>query len=460
MAQSSKTFSSCSVVTKKSGETWLRSFAAKGKTFQLSKSLTATEEEAFPKVKYDKTWRDTFQSNLNIALLPASDVFLRILELPTNVSSEIQEMLELQLEQISPLPPAQIFWTYEIVEGSSASNEKQSTTVIVIIAEQKVIYDFLGDLQSRNFYTDRLTVENIHQITTVPQDPNIIKVISNITEGDYQCLIQWWIDGELKSVSQVSSDTEDQIISQVSQDIRQTFWAGQMAGWIEDLPSVEIQCATESQALWNEIKSSLGLEALKFSEGISTDEALSHTVMKFGHGQLTSNLLPEDIRKTNSTRQLDSLWMSALGCAAIIYLIALGVYFVFLKQAQSELAQVDGQIKAISVTYTNALKLDERIRITEDQLKLRFAALETWQKVVESLPAELTFKQFKFTKRETLTLVGAGPRGGNSKVDEYVDYLSAAADTEGNKVFDRVERKNIQNVRNAMSWTIECYFPE
>lgn len=460
MAQSSKTYSSCNITTKKSGATWLHSFIAKGKSFQLVRSLSANEEEAFPKVKYDKTWRDTFQTNLNIGLLPASEVFFRILELPTNDTSEITEMLELQLEQVSPLPPAQIFWTYEVIGSSSNATAKQSTTVLVIIAEQKIVYNFIGDLQSRNFYTDRISVENIHQVTSAPQESDIIRLISSDSTDDHECLIQWWIEGELKGISQVSSDSEEQLISQVTQDIRQTFWSGQMEGWIDSLPPVEVQCKVENQSIWNELKTSLELESLRFSEGITPEESLIQSATHFGRGTLLSDLLPEDIRKANSTRQFDSLWMSALGCAVVLYLIGLAAYFVFLNQAKAGLADVDRQIKNISVTYTNALKLDERIRITEEQLKLRYAALETWQKVVESLPAELTFKQFKFTKRETLTLVGSGPRGGNSKVDEYVDYLSATADGDGNQIFERVERKNIQNVRNTMSWTIECYFPE
>lgn len=462
MARKSKNYSTCHIVTKSGDQTFLDSFATKGKAFSLVKGFEAGADDAFPKVKFDKTWRDSFSPQLNVGLLPSSSVFFRVIELPTVELGEIDEMLELQMERLSPLPPSQVFWSYEIIQNVPGADEDQATTttVLVIIAEQKEVYRFVSDLESRNFYADRVSIDNLGNFLHPPDRSDLLRLIST-NRGDYfQILVQWWIGGKLQNVSQVVTTSHDKLVIQVEQEVRQTFWSGQMEGWVDEMPPVEIQCQTEDQAKWSQVKDNLGLENIEFSEVVESGAVKSDLARAFGKGVVQSDLMPEDTRAAHASRQFDSLWMTGLVCLALLYLVGVGVYFIFLNQAHSQRTEVKDKIQLISGSYTNALKIEERIRVTENQLQLRYAALDAWKSVVESLPPELSFKQFKFSKGETLLLNGQGPDRANAQVDIYVDALTALAREDGSKFFKSVQRKNISNTRGVMSWTIECQFPD
>lgn len=459
MAQIKRNFQACHIVTRLSQGLSLQSFQARGKAFQRVKEIQAGEQDAFPRVRYDKTWRDTFTSKLSIALLPGAEVFFRVLNLPTTEISEIAGMVELQIERISPLPPNQIFWTWEVLPSNPISS-RSGTTVLVSLVEQKYLHQFSNDLESRHFYADRIAPDNLTALIRIPVQPELVRIYASQRGNRHEALVQWWVDGQLHHISQLLESSLERLISLVDQEIRQTFWAGQMDGWVDQLPPIEVETQTEQHALWAGLKEMLGIEKLAYSQPPTHHESTARLAELFGHGLLTTDLAPPELKKAYRNRQIDSLWMTCLGWMAMAYLAGLGVYFFMLHQAKAERQGMKNQIAALSGTYTNALKLDERIRITENQLNLRFAALDSWKAVVEVLPEALEFKQFKFSKGEILNLSGQGPVGQNNLVNAYVDALSALTDNKGKKLFTEVQSKNINNIRGSMTWTIDCILPE
>lgn len=460
MARQKRNYPLCHIVFQEDGTTHLKSFAARGKNFAFQKSISVDESEAFPKVTYDKTWKSAFSPSLNVAILPASEVFYRILNLPTVEESEIPEMVELQLERISPLPPNQIYWSWEILRDHEQTGESNHTNVLVSIVEQKTVHNFCSDLESRNFYADMVSIGHLLHFKDVPDRQDVLRIHATRKDEAAECLIQWWVDGQLRNISQMEESSLENLVPQVEQELRQTYWAGQMEGWIDTMPPLEVHCRAEDKSGWNALKEGLSVMNIQFCDPIPEIDLDTRLATYFGRGEIHSDLQPGDIKKTYQSRQFDSLWMNALVGLAALYLVGLGVYFFFLKQAQNERDGVKGNIAAISNVYTNALKLDEQIRITQGQLDLRFAALDSWKVVVDVLPQDLTFRQFKFSKGESLLLSGEGPYGKNDLVNSYVDALTALVAADGKKTFTDVQAKPIQNSRGKMSWAIECMLPE
>jgi hypothetical protein len=84
------------------------------------------------------------QRRLNIAWLPADQVFLRVVQLPVVEWAELVSMVEFQLEKLSPFPINQIVWSLELLP----SVQENQQTVIVIIAARDVVESFLGSNRS------------------------------------------------------------------------------------------------------------------------------------------------------------------------------------------------------------------------------------------------------------------------------------------------------------------------
>src|SRR5205823_11180769 len=114
----------------------------------------------------NKDWRALWQKKLNVAWLPAVQVFLRVVHLPKCDPAELRSMVELQLEKLSPLPVNQIVWSFELVAQSAGDLQ----TVIVTIAERNLVEDFLGKLESDGYLADRLDLPFVHQLLATAID--------------------------------------------------------------------------------------------------------------------------------------------------------------------------------------------------------------------------------------------------------------------------------------------------
>src|ERR1043166_1114870 len=103
---------SCNVLSLGADSRHLWQFNTGGGKVALARELDGRPDKPLPAVGVRKDWRDLVQPKVNIAWLPADQVFLRVAHLPAADANELRSMLELQLEKLSPLPLAQVVWSF------------------------------------------------------------------------------------------------------------------------------------------------------------------------------------------------------------------------------------------------------------------------------------------------------------------------------------------------------------
>ena len=129
----SKTPNQCNVVSVSRGQRKLWRFGISGKgRSNLMQEFTELPEENLPVKVVGKGWGDLLNPRLNIAWLASDKVFLRVADFPVCDHEELLSMIELQLDQLSPLPVTQIVWTYEALP--SVDGEMQ--TIVLAIASR------------------------------------------------------------------------------------------------------------------------------------------------------------------------------------------------------------------------------------------------------------------------------------------------------------------------------------
>ena len=74
-------------------------FDARTDAFNLNRELTARNGEQLPPNIVAKSWSSLFQRKLNVAWLPAENVFLRVAQFPMSTPEETRSMVDLQLEK-------------------------------------------------------------------------------------------------------------------------------------------------------------------------------------------------------------------------------------------------------------------------------------------------------------------------------------------------------------------------
>jgi len=173
-----------------------------------------------------------------------------------------------------------------------------------------------------------------------------------------------------------------------------------------------------------------------------------------------ANLIPPEIRTRHRQEFVDRLWMRGLGAVALAYLFAVLIFFAWLSIQDYRKTQVDGDVALLSANYQKAQQLKARVDILQEQVNLKFAALDCWKTAAEALPEGLTLNSITFQRGKKLGVMGSVPVDQQGKVTEYNEALAKAL-IAGKPLFSKVTTKSIQappasRQDQPATWNLEC----
>ena len=441
-------------------------FSVSSKKVKLSGDLRVAEGEDPPAKVVGKDWSDLLSRKLNIATLPPEKVFLRVVELPECESDELLPMVEFQIEDLSPLPMAQAVWSAEVVPGSAGAEGNQ--TVLVMIAERGVVGDRLDELEAVNYLADRVEVPLLREL--VPGEPREDGAHIQLVQGadSVLALVSWWFDGRLRDVNSFNLPDTAASRDELVEKINSVALAGEVAGWMPDEPACHLAKRGDVAADWNTaLAKCFGRirEVEPMSEVDLATAAVEFTVRTTAPG-----LMLEDYSARNRQRFQDGLWMEGIKGAVALMLIGLCFFFAYGSWLQSDLDDLNQQVKVQGLQYTNALSLKAKMQTLKKQEALKTAALNAWSEVAIGLPGELKFTQLMFSSDRTLEgntsrklrIVGTADDGKETFIDDYNLVLARmeVKGREGQKLFSSVSpgpsRKDPR--KKLTTWSVECKF--
>jgi hypothetical protein len=144
-------------------------------------------------------------------------------------------------------------------------------------------------------------------------------------------------------------------------------------------------------------------------------------------GRSRVNLLPVEFAGRYRQQFIDKLWMSSLSALLAVYIAGVLVYFGIVQVVKFQQSRAERQVKAVSNTYTNSVRLKERVDVLQNQLDLKYAALDSLRVAAEQLPAEMTLQRFTFSRGREVLLEGSAPVGQDTTITEYNDKLRRAS---------------------------------
>jgi hypothetical protein len=178
---------------------------------------------------------------------------------------------------------------------------------------------------------------------------------------------------------------------------------------------------------------------------------------RVARAQSKANLLPAEFAARYKQQFFDRLWMRGLGALGLIYLFGVLIYFAALQVAKYRSGQLESQVASLSGSYTNALRLKARIQVLQEQSNLKYAALDSWKAVTETLAPELTITSMTFQKGRTLNLSGTATEA--SQVTDYMEALNRIT-VNNTPLFSRVTLRSSQSRPGPQGsqtvWNIEC----
>jgi Tfp pilus assembly protein PilN len=427
-------------------------FAHGGGDVTLTAERRVGPEETLPLHLVSKSWRNLWQRKLNVAWLPANQVFLRVLQLPASDPKELPAMVEFQLEKLSPMPVAQVVWTFEALPSPPG----QSQTVIVIIVARSAVESYLDGLEHAGYLADRLELPLVQQLLATEVEGDQVWLFTRL-EGDRTlCLAAWWVKSRLQNLNLFSLPLGAEAGAQLADMLRQVAGAGEMEGWLAGQLQWRLVADRATAAAW-----AGALQAVAGASVQVVEPPPPPAVARLSARASTrANLVPAEFATRYRQQFIDRLWMRGLAAVGVLYLAVVVAYFGWLKILTFKKSGVDRQIAALSQSYTNALQLKARVQVFQDQLNLRFAALDCWKAVSENLPAEMNLTSLSFQRGKKLQLIGTVTAEQEIRVTDFNSAMSKASQN-GQALFGQVSTKSIMGAPPGQSargstWSIDC----
>src|SRR5450432_406591 len=265
---------SCNILQTAPDANRLWQFDAKGGGFALNRETSSPPGQPLPSKYVAKSWTSLWQPRLNVAWLPPENVFLRVIELPKSSFGETLAMVELPLEKLSPIPIAQIVWTLQLLPQSPVENIQ---TVIVVIVERKVVEGFLGKLETQGYLADRLEVPMLDQLAATSATEDGAWIYPALLNGQNAALVAWWFGGALRHLSFVVLATGGDRAKNLSEQLGQLIWAGELEGWVTAQPNWHLVAEGAIAGEWETfLRDGLG-EPVMVTPPVLFQELAAHT---------------------------------------------------------------------------------------------------------------------------------------------------------------------------------------
>ena len=417
--------------------------------FTLNREETRLPTEPLPAKVINKEWHNLWNRKLNIAWLPMDKVFLRVVQLPVSDFPETVSMVELQLEKLSPLPVAQIVWTFELLPQKSDGMQ----TAIVVIAARNFVEEFLGQLEGQGYLADQLEVPFIDQLLATKIEEDGVWLYPWTAGDSMSCLVAWCYGGVLRNLTLVHLPPSENSAHVLREQLAQMAWAGEVEGWLTSPPCWHLIADAEMAAVWEPMLRTDPDQRVEVVPPVNDSQLSALTARRVAAPAPRTNLLPPEFSARYHQRFIDRIWMRGLGALVLLYLAGVLVYFATLEYFKFNFRKVEREARARQTDYNEVQKVKARMEVLRDQLELQYAALECWKATAEFMPEELTLENLAFEKGQNLRLYGSATKGDQENVTKFIEDLKKATDKE-KLLFSNVILQNLNTRGDNVVWTI------
>lgn len=411
-------FHSCNVlhVGPASRQVW--QFDAGNGSFAVNREQAVADGEPLPYALVTKTWRSLWQKKLNVAWLPSDSVFLRVVHLPKSSPEETRSMVELQLEKLSPIPVTQLVWSLQVLPQLKGDLQ----TAIVVLAERQSVEEFLGQLEGQGYLADRLEVPVLDQLEATPAGEDGAWIYPGVGGSTNNALVAWWGEGALQNLNLITRP-ENGDAAVLKAQLGQIVWAGELEGWLTGTPNWHLVADEVLASQWEATLRQAVDASIRTVPPLALEKLAALTAKRSVSSDASQNLLPPEFAKRYQLQFQDRLWLRGLGAVVALYTIGVIIYGLALFVLSLRTNSIETRVSGLSLSYTNAMEIKARYDVLMDRQALKFAALECWKAVSDTLPSELTLDGFNFADGRRMMVNGTASAGADKEILQFYDAV-------------------------------------
>ncbi|HLP75844.1 MAG TPA: hypothetical protein VK327_02920 [Candidatus Paceibacterota bacterium] len=402
-----------------------------GGSFNLHREQSCRAGEPLPPGMVAKSWSSLYQKKLNIAWLPAEHVFIRVAQFPAAAPDEMRSMVELQLEKLSPIPITQAVWTFHPVPGASSNMQ----TIVLLVVSRNVVEEYLGKLETEGYLADRLELPLLDQLQATQINGDGAWIYPVESGARNTAMVAWWYGSALRNIDLLTLPLPENRAAGLRDQLMQMAWAGELDGWLTSPPRWHLVADEAVAAEWQRPLQE-GLEqSVELVSPLAPQQLAARTAKRAAESDPNTTLLPPEFAARYQQQFVDRLWMRGLGATLAVYVACVLIYFIALTFLNYKTTGVEDQVRALGPSYTNVMQLTAQVKVLRERQELKYAALDCWQAVAETMPAGLTLDSLNLSGGKKLSLSGTAPAEQLSTVIDFSDSLRRYA-VNGQPLFD------------------------
>ena len=341
-----------------------------------------------------------------VTSVSCEDVLCQILRLPATEPGELKQMLDLQIDSLTPLPIEEVVYSFQPLDTVDGQ-----TRVLVAIAPKATVNQRVEALEAAGLQPEIVSVDTLAMFRALASrsllagdDKLNVLVILSAASTD---VIVYSQGMPLAVRSIVPGATAESVLRE---ELQRTLIAAEAGYPQRALGGVTFLAPSEDlKAFAQEVANGLNAPASFLTDGAVPSIGLS-LCMQCATGEgATLNLLPEEWRsRRQSTAFRQRLIRGAIG-VGVVYALALAVFLTLFAVKKTHLLRVESEIKSRQTKFLEAKELQGQLIAMTKQLDTQSSALEVLREVASRLPENVKLTYFQYKKDQAVSIKAQAP---------------------------------------------------
>ena len=344
-----------------------------------------------------------------VTAVGCEDVLCQSLRLPTTQDDELKQMLELQIDNLTPLPLDEVVYSFEPIERTETD-----TKVLVAVARKAAVNERVAALEAGGLEAEVVSVDALAVFRTLvrrsvlPRDARLnIFVLFSATAANVIVYSQ----GNPATVRSIVvgegaiNSAENQ--AALREELSRTLVAAEA-----EMPRCEtgrVTFATWSERLRGEVQElarTWSDHAEFLSNGSAPSPALSLCIETASEEAVRLNLLPDEWRQRRRAARRRRTFIRGAITAGAVYLVAVFAFLTMMGVRKAQLSRVESEIRRQQGHFSRARELHKLLVEMQKQIDPKYSAIEVLRAISSLMPDNLKLISFEFKKDATVKLRG------------------------------------------------------
>ncbi len=359
-----------------------------------------------------------------VTAMGCEEVLCQTLRLPTTQSGELQQMLDLQIDGLSPFPLEEAVYSFEALEKT-----ENETRVLVAVARRATVNERVEVLEKAGLPPEVVGIDALAVfrsfvrrnllpvddklnafVQVTPTVANVIVYTQSVPVTIRSLLLGEGLLGSAENRAALRDELQRTLVAAQAEQAHRQIGLLTLATWSEKMRA-EVE---EMSKTWNGATQC-------YTNGSMPTPGASLCAETASSETARLNLLPEEWRRRRRTAQMRKRLVRGGIAVAALYLLLVIAFLSMMAVQQARLSAVNAEISKRQKAFADAQNIHQLLETMQRQLDKKYSVLEVMRAVCELMPDTVKLNAYSFKKDDTVVLKAQAQSA--TVGDEFISQL-------------------------------------